>query len=101
MLQWTWQILVNARMMKIIRKELKTQAGTTFSYFETIGKVRQVKNGHANSNCSGIYPGFVEFKHIDSLLDIVGFLSVVVPFNWSLLTEVMMFTTILILEIKD
>ena len=30
-------------MMKIIRKELKTQAGTTFSYFETIGKVRQVK----------------------------------------------------------
>lgn len=43
MLQWTWQILVNARMMKIIRKELKTQAGTTFSYFETIGKVRQVK----------------------------------------------------------
>ena len=77
------------------------QAGKTFSYFETIGKVGQVKNGHANNNCFRIFPGFVEFKHIDSLLEITGFLSVVVPFSWSLLTEVMMFTTILILEIKD
>lgn len=42
--QWTLQILVNAQMMKTIRKKLKTQAGMTFTYFKTIGKVGQVRN---------------------------------------------------------
>ena len=71
------------------KKKMKDAGRYDFRLFQNHWQSRTSEKWN---NCFEIYPCFVDFKHIDSLFEIIVFISVVFPFRWSLLAEVMMFT---------